>query len=98
MCDKKTIDKIESGEAMIVSKKTYQWGIGLFMGLIMFLITQSVLFGVWKGGLDERVHNIEVSGTDLSKRNHSLLLDIMHNQKIMMTAQGLKWESLTKRY
>ena len=96
MCDKKTIDKIESGEAMIVSKKSFQWGIGLLIGLMIFLLTQSVLFGVWKGGVDEKVHNIEVSGTALSKTNHAILLDIAHNQRVIMNALGLKWESLPK--
>jgi len=91
---KKTIDLVESGNATIISSKTYQWVIGILVTLMILFVVQGVAFGIWKGTIDEQIKTMELSGTALSKKNHQLLQSVVHNQKIMMTALGLKWESL----
>jgi len=37
---------------------------------------------------------MELTGTILSKENHEMLQNVVHNQKIMMKSLGMAWESL----
>ena len=91
---KQSIDRVENGDAVIISRKAYQWWIGILVTVIIALLVNTVAFGVWKGTIDEQIKNIKADGTHLSRQNYKMMIDLSHNQKIMMASMGLKWESL----
>lgn len=55
MCDEKTIKKINEGKAFVLTRSSAFWGIGVT--LIIFIITNLTLAGVWKGNVDEKINN-----------------------------------------
>ena len=92
MTDKKKIDRVDNGEAYIVQKKTIQWSV--IATIIIFLFSQALMFGIWKGGLDERILNLEKSGSRVAVKNQILINSLIHNQKRIMEKLNIKWESL----
>jgi len=91
---KQSIDRVENGDSVVISKRAYQWWIGILVTVIIALLVNTVAFGIWKGTVDQQIKNIELTGTILSKENHEMLQDVVHNQKIMMKSLGMAWESL----
>ena len=91
---KQSIDRIENGDAVIISRKAYQWWIGILVTVIIALLVNTVAFGIWKGTIDQQIKNIELTGTILSKENHEMLQNVVHNQKIMMRFLGIQWETM----
>jgi len=108
MTDKKTIDRIESGEAVILNRKAIQWG--AIATVLIFLLGQVMIFGIWKGSVDEKIQNkaeakevqllqvkvnsIEENGTKVSQDNAKKTDVLIHNLKRLMEKSGVKWESL----
>ena len=91
---KQSIDRVENGDAVIVSKKAYQWLIGILVTVMFALLGTTVSFGIWKGSIDQQIKNIELTGTILSKENHEMLQNVVHNQKILMRSLGIQWETM----
>ncbi len=58
MCSKRVIDDIDNGKAVVLDKRKFQYG--TIITVVIFLLTQAVLFGVWKGTVDSKVDNFEV--------------------------------------
>ena len=91
---KQSIDRVENGDLVVVSKKAYQWAIVIAVTIIITLIIQGVAFGIWKGTVDSQIKNMEKAGTILSRENHEMLQNVVHNQKILMKSLGIQWETL----
>ena len=91
---KQSIDRVENGDSVVISRKAYQWWVGILVTVIIALLVNTVAFGIWKGTIDERIKNIEITGTILSKENHEMLQNVVHNQKILMKSLGIQWETL----
>lgn len=55
MCDPKTLEKLNNGKAVVISKSSAI--IGGIITIIIFVVTNIALAGVWKGGIDEQIKN-----------------------------------------
>jgi hypothetical protein len=75
MCDKKTIDRIESGQAIVVDKKrAYQWGAATFIfTILIWIISQSIGIGGWKAIIEDRVVVLEKQAETIKRLEHNLI-------------------------
>lgn len=77
MSDKELIEQIEAGKMIAVNKKSIAWG--AVVTLLIFIITQSVLFGIWKGSVDSKLDENNTS----MRRSEIEIQKLKHNSKII---------------
>lgn len=94
MTTKKDIDKVDNGTAVIINKSLFQWSVGIIITIMIFLLTQTYVFGNWQGNIETRVKTIETQGTDISRANEKKMNTLLHNQRRMMEKLGIAWEDL----
>lgn len=103
MCSKEVVEKIDNGKAIVVSRGAIQWT--AIIAITIFILTQAVLFGIWKGGTDEKIEaqiktsddrftRLEKGGSIIALESQHRLDVVIHNLKRLMEKQGLRWEEL----
>jgi ferric-dicitrate binding protein FerR (iron transport regulator) len=103
MCSQELIKKVDEGKAVVVTKTTIQWAV--IVTVAIFILTNAVMFGMWKGGVDEKLDahmqsnqerfiRLEEGGSKVALETQDKVDVVIHNLKRMMEKQGMKWEEL----
>lgn len=97
MCDQDTLNKIDNGKALVVTKKHIAWG--AIATILVFLLSQAAIFGIWKGTTDEKIDNNTKAIQILKEREVpkikselKTLNRIEHNLIRLFEQQGIKYD------